>query len=161
MCDSENATTLPNVNGKPTRRTILKAGAALVTVSAAAVPALADPSIPNPDADLLKAWNEYIAIHKALREAPSTITDKEEEALFYKPMTALEDKIVAITAHTHTEYAVKARMAFYWSVTSSCNNGFELAAYHKGPLPDGETFDHQSLLLWQMVEQSERMEGAA
>ena len=157
MSDSENATTLPKVNGKPSRRTVLKAGAALVTAAAAA-PAMAAP--PHPDAELIQAWGDWIAIRQAHRDTPA-LSDEEDEELFCRPMDALEDKIAAITAHTHAGYAVKARMAFYWSLTTWNKTCYELAAYHKGPLPDVEEFDFQSRLLWQMVEQAESMGGAA
>ena len=158
MSDSENATTLPNVNGKPSRRTVLKAGAALITAGTAAVPAMA---APHPDAELIQAWSDYVAIRKALQESSTTLTDEEDEELFYRPMTVLEDKIAALPVHTHHGYAVKARMALYWSLFDWNEDPLKLATHQKGPIPDEDKLSYDSRLLWKMVEHAESMEGAA
>lgn len=158
MHNSENTTTLPKVNNKPSRRAVLKAGAALVTAGTAAAPAMALAD-PHPDAELLKAWEAFLAGYQAFDTVPDN--DEAHEPIWER-IDAAAEKIRELPAYTHAGYAVKCRYLF--QVFDESLGGQRFAQGEKDALlPEtlGDMPDCRHKMLWKMVEQAESMGGAA
>lgn len=101
------ATASPATSGS-TRRTLL----ATVGAAAAAASGGAATASPEPDADLLQAWREYVDGWK-LHDGPvgAGWTDEENEAHF-ACLERIEERIIATPARTAAGLAAKLRLAF-------------------------------------------------
>lgn len=91
----------------PKRRELLGALAAASATAGVTGAALAGS---NPDADLLKAWEDYRAAARGLRDCP--LDDEEGEVVFEDAMDRTWDIITDTPARTPAGIAVKIRLAF-------------------------------------------------
>lgn len=158
MDSSENTLSMPATHQSsgampvPSRRALLTgaAGAAL----AIAAPLAVEAAMPHPDAELLAAWEAYVAGFTALEFAPE---DDDEREHFWAPIDAAGAKIETIPARTHAGYAVKLRYLFDKFDGSAAGQDFAL---FNGPQPD--TLQDAWLgMLWSMVEHAELVGGAS
>lgn len=156
MCDSENATTLPKVNGKPSRRTILKAGAALVTAGTAAVPAMA---APHPDAALIQALQDWLQAVRDFDALPyESLKNDEVVGPIESRMESAEDCIANTPALTPRGAACKVRWA--WAKLNESASAEHTLTYG-GPADPKDVIDWRFRTLWELAGDLDLMGGAA
>lgn len=136
----------------PTRRAIL-AGTASACLPLAVLPTLA--ATPHPDAELLAAWNDYVAAHRAHDQAFADNPDGSDEDFepYWEVIDGYAARIRRLQAFTFEGFAVQLR--FLFAARVEYRSSFRAAIYGEpvdAEMTEEMETDWRDEMLWRMAD---------